>query len=176
MGRRLRASEGAIGLAAMLLSVTGTWAEEGEEARAVLETCLEAKDDPVGARACIGVVAGPCLDASPAGGTVAGVTVCTRAEAAAWEAILDATYGELVLASRSVAEFDIEAGLPVGHREETLRAAERAWIAFRDADCAHAVAALGRTGEAATTAAWCRLEHDAQRTLVLRGRLAAFGD
>ncbi len=145
-------------------------------ARGIIETCLGEADDPPEQRACIGTVAGPCLAASPAGDTVAGVIACAESEAVVWAALLDEAYEGLVLASRGVAEIDIEAGLPVGHREETLQAAQRAWIAFRDADCAHAVAAYGATGAGRSVAAWCRLGHDAERALALRARLSQFGE
>ena len=166
----------AIGVSAVLIAVTGASAEENEDARAVIETCLEASRDMPAARACVGIVAGPCLAASSEGETVEGVLACTETEAAAWGTILDAGYEGLVLASRAVAEIDIELGLPVGHREETLRAAQRAWIAFRDADCTSVVARFGSASQGGTAAAWCRLEHDALRAVTLRARLAEFGE
>lgn len=70
---------------------------------------------------CIGVAADPCMD-SPEGSTTVGMTQCLARETAWWDSQLNARYAELrtTLDVESFAE---------------LRGAQRAWIAFRDADC-----------------------------------------
>ena len=57
-------------------------------------------------------------------------------------------------------------GLPT--QAETLIAAQRAWIAFRDADCLHAYAMAGTGSIRQIEGASCRLSATAMRVLDFR--------
>lgn len=79
-------------------------------------------DTPQRLQDCIGAASGPCME-SPDGGTTMGMVDCLARETAWWDQLLNANYGTL----RS----DME-----GEAFTALRDAQRAWIAFRDAECA----------------------------------------
>ena len=99
-------------------------AEPVADERARFDTCL-AEASYAEASACRGVVARPCLDA-PSGETTAGMIACTSRELALWDALLNTAYTDMMATlERTGAD----------SRREALRAAQRAWIGFRDAEC-----------------------------------------
>ena len=100
------------------------------------------------------------------------MTACTVAEAGAWSRVLEEEFAAIVLALRERAAVEEQSGTEPLPRDEMLREAQDAWVAFRDADCAYDVAVLsgGTIGEVA--AAYCTLGHTAQRVLELRAKRA----
>jgi uncharacterized protein YecT (DUF1311 family) len=95
-------------------------------------------------------------------------TLCTVDADKAVDALLNTLYGRIVakLKSTSGADDDID------ERKELLKrliASERAWIAYREAECAHASAQmLGGSGEPALLAG-CRLRMRQMRVNTLFG-------
>lgn len=71
---------------------------------------------------CVGAQAEICMRA-PGGSTTQGIVACASAETAAWDAILNTQYQ----ARMSAAAPNVKAA---------LRTAQRAWIVYRDAECA----------------------------------------
>jgi uncharacterized protein YecT (DUF1311 family) len=57
-----------------------------------------------------------------------------------------------------------------------LRAAQGAWIAFRDADCAQEHGVWGEGSMARIAGAFCMLDRSAIRAAELRAKRDAFGD
>ena len=93
----------------------------------------------IGLAVCPAVADESCGDA----GTTAAMVACADAALRAADADLNATWKRVVERVRAI---DGEAG-DGGDRVGTLRAAQRAWIAFRDAQCAlEAAAWYGGTG------------------------------
>ena len=95
----------------------------------------------------------------PGGSTTIGIVDCLSAETAVWDAILNEEYAK----ARSL--FD-----DVGGEDLTisLRDAQRAWIAFRDADCAMRYQRwIGGTIRSVVSAS-CQLTMTASRALALR--------
>lgn len=91
---------------------------------AVLTACLDAVNASEGETAaaeCIGIVAGPCQD-EPEGWTTVGMVNCLERETAWWDARLNENYAAVL------ETLDDE-------RTASLRKAQRAWLAFRDAEC-----------------------------------------
>ncbi len=96
--------------------------DTGERAR--FEACVsEAGSNAV--RACGGVVAGACMD-QPGGDTTAGMIACTSRELSLWDDLLNTAYAEMM------ETLDRVGG---ENRRSALREAQRAWIAYRDAEC-----------------------------------------
>ena len=106
---------------------------------------------------CIGAAAEACQQTHPQGQTTLGISGCLMAEAGAWDNLLNREY-------RLTRDgFTDQPGLP-----DTLLAAQRAWIALRDADCALAYDRYGGGSMRVIAAAHCRLRHTARRALELR--------
>jgi uncharacterized protein YecT (DUF1311 family) len=148
-------------------------AQDAEEALPAVRGCLEAVEDEAASRACIGSFAKGCMAESPDGDTTVGMTACTLAEAGAWDRILNETFGDLVLQSRALAAAEEQAGVAPAPREALLRAAQRAWVAFRDADCAQEVAMWGEGSMRQIAGAYCTLDRTAQRAFELRAKREA---
>jgi uncharacterized protein YecT (DUF1311 family) len=86
--------------------------------RACTDKEFEANRD---GRACIGRISDPCLE-KPENSSTQAMADCVRAETAAWDRLLNADYKDLLAVLNAKAK-------------ESVMAAERAWIAARDADC-----------------------------------------
>ncbi|MCE7029786.1 lysozyme inhibitor LprI family protein [Jiella avicenniae] len=98
---------------------------------AALKACVEgAKDDP---RSCIETVVDPCVDGLSSE-TETGVNGCYDREAEAWDTVLNENYKA---AMKDASSYDAEAKENGGDpgAADGLKKAQRAWIAFRDAEC-----------------------------------------
>ena len=141
-----------------------------QEMRAQIEDCLDRAEGRVEEQACIGGPSAECMD-RPGGYSTLGMVNCIGAETEAWDAILNALWPRLrnEAAAYDASESPGDLGLP--GRADSLLAAQRAWIAFRDAECLHAYA-QGGTGSIRTLyGASCRLEETAERALDFRSWL-----
>ena len=101
-----------------------------------LEQCY---DEAAGAEAkaqCIGAMAQVCMDDQDGGHTTLGVSSCLGAEGEVWDRFLNAEYKATMAWSAASDEDEAEYFPGFAKRAEHLRAAQRAWIVFRDAECA----------------------------------------
>ena len=105
---------------------------------------------------CIGIASNLCQGA-PAGSTTLGISQCTMAETAEWDRILNREYA---------ATRDAYADTP--GLADSLLAAQRAWIALRDADCSVAYDRYGGGSMRSIAGVYCRLNHTARRALELK--------
>ncbi|PCD77602.1 lysozyme inhibitor LprI family protein [Pseudothioclava arenosa] len=108
---------------------------------------------------CIGAGAKACFE-MPEGMTTIGITQCLGVERAVWEDLMNAEYKAL--------------GVQMSVRSEALNdkllEAQRAWIAFRDADCAFDYARWGDGSISQISGASCLLEMTAARAIELRDK------
>jgi len=83
-------------------------------------------------RACVGVSANRCMAATPDGSTTYGMGACLDQELQFWDARLNSTYKVIrnKTRARDAGKFASEPST-----EDALRAAQRAWITWRDATC-----------------------------------------
>lgn len=86
-----------------------------------------------------------------ANGVESELKVCAAAEIERRDATLNGLYQSLIG----------KVGAP---RQPALRAAERAWVSFRDAECAFQMSAEAGGSNASLLASTCRLELTARRT------------
>lgn len=107
---------------------------------------------------CLGLHSQPCME-EDASATTQGMVACLSEEAAAWDDILNREYRRLM------PRLDEE-------QKAALREVQRAWIVFRDADCAFPHV-LVRGTLAQPWGADCIMQHTARRAFELRG-LAAY--
>ena len=110
---------------------------------------------------CLGAASNACQEA-PGGATTPGIAACIAAETAVWDAILNEEYR---------ATRDAFQGRPAtggSALTDSLRAAQGAWIAFRDADCALAYDRWADGTLRSVVAANCLMVFTADRAVELR--------
>lgn len=139
---------------------------------AQVDACHAGAEDRRMAEACIGTGARACMEATPEGGTTLGMMACLLAERDHWDRLLNQEYA----AARARAQGADDAERPYfpeyAVRVTQLRDAQRAWIAFRDAECAMEYGAWGAGSMRQIAGADCLLRLTAGRTLDLRRHLA----
>jgi uncharacterized protein YecT (DUF1311 family) len=117
---------------------------------------------------CVGRAAAACM-MTPGGDTTIGMMECLDGEVGYWDARLNTAYAERMTIAK---EQDVEMrdlGSAAASIEESLRAMQRSWIAFRDASCLYEQAQwMGGTGGGPATAA-CHMHETARQALKLEG-------
>ena len=106
--------------------------------------------------ACIGAAAKQCQQA-PGGDTTLGIAQCVMGEHDAWDAALNREYK----AARAIYKDDQTAA-------DSLRDAQRAWLAWRDAECAFQYNSYGGGSMRTIASANCQMSMTAMRTLELK--------
>ncbi len=110
---------------------------------------------------CMGRTAEACMAREADGETTIGAVKCLSAETKIWDGKLNDEYK----ATQSFyAAMDHEDS---GQRVEALLKAQRAWIAFRDAECAMEYAAWGAGSIRSIAGADCMMSITAERTVRL---------
>jgi uncharacterized protein YecT (DUF1311 family) len=107
---------------------------------------------------CIGDAANAC-QSQPDGDTTLGISSCLQGEAQVWDDILNAQYKGVR------ADLLEQGGTPLA---DQLLDAQRAWIAFRDADCGLVYSVWADGSIRTVMASSCYLDKTAQRALELR--------
>jgi uncharacterized protein YecT (DUF1311 family) len=97
--------------------------QPSEAERAALQTCLESQPE----RDCIGIVMQPCLNTDE-GMTTYGMIGCTARELTLWDERLNERYGAFMEWYAGDEDYNVR-------QRDRMRAAQRAWITLRDADC-----------------------------------------
>ena len=130
---------------------------------APVEACRsQARTDGTVRPDCIGAAANACQSATPDGFTTVGTVDCIGAETDAWDRILNDEYGALR------GELDSQDASYGGQdRSDALRDAQRAWIAYRDAECGLQWAFYQGGTIRSIVAASCHLDFTASRALEL---------
>lgn len=158
-------------LIAYLAMAAGAPASEDHELDAygpVLFQCYAEAEMP-GARAtCIGTLSEACRAGEEQGETTIGIVSCALAELRAWDGLLNEEYKATrawaaetdALNSKDFPEF--------ANLADSLLQAQRAWIAFRDAECGLAYALWGSGSMRNIASANCRMSMTAERTIHLR--------
>ncbi len=132
----------------------------------VLAECYGGARTTPDRRACIGKAAAICQEEEPQGQTTLGLVTCVGIEADAWDVVLN---GEYQLAMEWARQADATGSAPeFARRADTLRAAQRAWIEFRDAECILAYALWGSGSMRRIAGAECQLRMIAERGIDLR--------
>ncbi|MEL7183427.1 MAG: lysozyme inhibitor LprI family protein [Pseudomonadota bacterium] len=136
--------------------------------QAAFDTCVEGAEDAREMAACTGQSARAC-QAQDGGQTTLGMTACFAMETGLWDAKLNADWPE-VKAWAAAADDEDRPFFDgrFSNRLDSLIAAQRAWIAFRDAECGldYALWGSGSMRQIAGTA--CRMEMTADRVIRLR--------
>lgn len=139
-----------------------TAAQEFAVEAGAVRACFAGTATGEAAPRCLGAASDAC-QAGPGGSTTVGIASCITAETAVWDDILNEEYA----ATRRA--FDGRSGGPNGGPlNDALRDAQRAWIAFRDADCALAFERWADGTIRSVVHANCMMVLTAERALALR--------
>ena len=129
----------------------------------VIRQCLAGQSAHT-ADTCRRLVFQPCVD-KPDGGTTLGPTASHLREQRAWDVLLNEAYARVIGHAASLDRGAMRPEFAV--YEETLRTAQRAWIALRDADCALEYARFGDGSMRHIAHTACLSRMTADRTLFL---------
>ncbi|MDJ1008986.1 MAG: DUF1311 domain-containing protein [Paracoccaceae bacterium] len=123
--------------------------------------------------ACKGRLSDPCMETEVGGYSTTGMVFCMQAETLVWDAHLNAEYR---LSMDWAGAMDAADSLFPGfaRRAEALRSAQRAWIAFRDAQCRLDYAVWGGGSMRMIAGAACEMEMTADRAIALRALREGF--
>ncbi|MEM9427653.1 MAG: lysozyme inhibitor LprI family protein [Pseudomonadota bacterium] len=135
---------------------------------ATLDACYTAAADSAALTDCIGQMATVCMDSQDGGHSTLGMTMCAMAEARVWDKFLNLEYRATMDGLKAMDTDEAEYFPEFANRAESLRAAQRAWIAFRDAECGLAYAMWGSGSMRNIASSNCQLEMTAARTIELR--------
>lgn len=128
---------------------------------AALAACHAAT--PAG-EACRGLLARPCMETEPGGFTTIGMVECIFAETRVWDGWLNDEYRAGMDWAEAADAAERETFPEFANRATALRDAQRAWIAFRDAECGLEYAVWGAGSMRQIAGASCHLEMTAART------------
>jgi uncharacterized protein YecT (DUF1311 family) len=130
----------------------------------IVRDCFENTEIGALYPSCLGQASSACQE-QPGGSTTLGITDCILAETTEWDAILNEQYKATQAMN---AEADDAGHSPVTDRTDALLNAQRAWIAFRDADCGARYAMWQDGSIRVIVAANCQMTMTAQRAIDLR--------
>ncbi|WP_019955744.1 lysozyme inhibitor LprI family protein [Yoonia vestfoldensis] len=129
----------------------------------MVAACLSSGD-----AACIGDAASMCMADERDGDTTVGMSGCLAGEAGAWDALLNAEYAAARDFARAMDAEEAEFFPEYAVRADQVQVAQRAWIAFRDANCAMQYGVWEAGSMRQIAGADCLLEMTAAQTFALR--------
>lgn len=97
--------------------------------------CVDQAGTSEAGRACIGVSASACMDATPDGSTTIGMMECLDGERDFWDARLNRAYSQVRADAKAEDAELAEIGSSAPQMAPALRDMQRAWITYRDATC-----------------------------------------
>ncbi|MEM9342215.1 MAG: lysozyme inhibitor LprI family protein [Pseudomonadota bacterium] len=135
----------------------------------VLEACYLAAENAEGRTACIGKMAEACMETEEGGYSTFGMASCNTGEMLVWDFFLNTEYMNTMDWAKAADASEGENFPEFANRVESLRDAQRAWIAFRDAECGMAYAQWGAGSMRHISGTGCVLQMTAERTIELVG-------
>ena len=128
----------------------------------LIDRCLAIQDNPM---ICVARQAEECIERNGGGPNMV-LAACYEAEAAVWDRALNSAYRDLQRYAREREAADV--GYEPDALINSLRDMQRAWIAYRDATCANALALARPFGSAAGPAGTkCRMIETARQFFAL---------
>jgi uncharacterized protein YecT (DUF1311 family) len=138
------------------------------------EACLAKAGDDHAKRACVGIAAEACI-ATPDGESNVGMGWCLGSEGDWWEARRAAASQALAAAALEADAANRDAGVEVPEVAPRAVAADTAWAAWRDAECAVDEAFWGGGSGTGVAVTACRMTLAAERALRLERLVADYG-
>lgn len=106
-----------------------------DQFRAPVDACYAQAHRADDLETCYGRLNSDCVNAMPDGGTTLDVSQCLQAETVYWDERLNLEYSVTMGRVRESDAYHRTNSPQYAVGEDRLRTAQRAWIAFRDADC-----------------------------------------
>ncbi|TCT37639.1 lysozyme inhibitor LprI family protein [Martelella mediterranea] len=131
--------------------------------------CVKAATTASDERACVGLSANACQEASDYGSTTIGMISCLSKEADFWDARLNATYKQLMERAKEADKAAADDPHAIEKVAEKLRDMQRSWIAYRDNRCAYEYSQWQGGTIAGPVSASCALEVTAEQAIYLEG-------
>lgn len=138
---------------------------QAEQHLAELYASILACDDA----SCVGGAAQFCMETEEGGFSTVGMMDCMNREAAVWDEQLNIAYADAMTVVMGLDRTDAVDFPQYAVREDQLRNAQRAWIAFRDANCTMEHGFWGAGSMRMLAGSACLLDMTAARTFTLRG-------
>ncbi|MGB0901394.1 lysozyme inhibitor LprI family protein [Halocynthiibacter sp.] len=120
---------------------------------------------------CVGVSANACME-TPGGASTVGMGFCLQAEHQMWDALLNEAYTNL---RTRLAENDANTDEGAPNQVDALRDMQRAWITYRDANCAFERSLWGNGSGAGMAQLACLMNETAQQYFVLASEIEMAG-
>lgn len=133
----------------------------------VLEDCYMSAADAEARTNCIGKMAETCMDSEEGGYSTLGMASCNTGEMHVWDFFLNTEFMNTMDWAKAADASEGESFPQFANRAESLRDAQRAWIAFRDAECGLAYAQWGAGSMRHISGTGCLLQMTAERTIEL---------
>ncbi|MCW1950921.1 MAG: DUF1311 domain-containing protein [Octadecabacter sp.] len=134
----------------------------------ITAACFDGAKDQPEATACIGQGSRVCMETETDGDTTTGMMFCAQAETESWDRLLNRDYTEMMDGMKAMDEDTAEHWPELANAADSLRAAQRAWILLRDADCTLEYAMWTSGSMRNIAGSRCRLQMTAERTIYLR--------
>nr|WP_272210049.1 lysozyme inhibitor LprI family protein [Marinicella sp. W31]MDC2875906.1 DUF1311 domain-containing protein [Marinicella sp. W31] len=125
----------ALTVAAVLIASPALAEDEVIYSDDLVSQCVNLAETEVEMRACAGVSAQACQNASDYGSTTIGLQECSALETKFWDSWLNRTYRELQARAKAADAEAVDDPRANGEIAESLRDMQRVWINFRDATC-----------------------------------------
>ena len=166
----MRIMSASIGALSLLLAPGEAPAQEADPFAPYADLVAACYDDPEGSArpGCRGLASDACMHEVEAGMSTHGMTRCLLAERDGWDALLNREYAHALDFAGAMDDSDRDHFPEFADRTGQLRAAQRAWIAWRDANCGMWEGLWGSGSMRLIFAADCLLTMTAERTLELR--------
>lgn len=132
-----------------------------------IDLCLSAAETAEDAKTCIGQSSASCMENEQGGHSTVGMMFCLLAEYHGWDRALNSTYQRVMAGLEADDAQEAEHFPEFASRAETLRTAQRAWIPFRDGQCAFEYALWGSGSFRQVSGADCLMMITAERTIYL---------
>lgn len=139
-----------------------------------LRACFVNAETYEDSKACMFTVSDACQAGEEGGYSTLGMSMCNRDEADAWDVLLNEEYKKTMAVFAELDADDAVYFPNLDKRVDTLRAAQRAWIAYRDAECLNEYALWGSGSMRHIIYTGCILEETAERTIELRAKREAY--
>lgn len=157
-----------LGLCGALWAVPASAGIDTAPYQAGFDACLQ---EAVGANdlsACIGRASLSCQDREQDGSSTIGMMFCALMERDLWDARLNAVYQDQIASAVDIDRNEVRYGqAEFAVLEDSLRKAQRAWIGFRDAQCALDYAQWGSGSMRQVAGANCHRNMTAERVIYL---------
>ncbi|AKS46621.1 Uncharacterized conserved protein YecT, DUF1311 family [Octadecabacter temperatus] len=130
----------------------------------LIDRCLAINDETP--MRCVGRQADVCAQRNGGGADMV-ISACLAAEAEVWDGFLNNSYARVLEHAKTHEGMDV--GYEQGQLTDAVRDMQRAWIAYRDATCGHALARAMPFGSGAGPAAnECQLRETARQVFQLQ--------